>query len=76
MRGNGWVGGLIRYIRRKDGNNAANTPQRVAKDEDPTAEFRTFVCPQRRKGSAQAEWTRNRAKGIIAADIKCFSRLG
>lgn len=41
MRGNGWVGGLIRYIRRKDGHNAANTQQRRAKDEDRTAESRT-----------------------------------
>lgn len=42
MRGNGWVGGLIRYIRRKDGHNAANTRQRCARDEGEQPSFAPF----------------------------------
>lgn len=59
MRGNGWVGGLIRYIRRKDGHNAANMQQKCAKDEDQTVGFRNcFFLEWRaaeRKETTQAE---------------------
>lgn len=53
------MGGLIRYIRRKDGHNAANMQQKCAKDEDQTVGFRNcFFLEWRameRKETTQAE---------------------
>lgn len=53
MRGNGWVGGLIRYIRRKDGPNAAKTQQRRAKDGHRAAQFLEKRVSSSRMGPQQ-----------------------
>lgn len=59
MRGNAWVGGLIRYIRCKDGHNAANMQKNMQKklrtEQSGIAPFSFANGGQRIKGTAQPE---------------------